>query len=128
MTANTDWIRKGAEVAVITDGAHGCSVRRDTITNITARHIVTDKSGKFQTGTLWPVGRGEYNPTHTQLVPLNDPKVADARAKIRVRNTGTAVYKLTRDFDGDKAAALAVLAEIERAVAVARQAIAGKEN
>ena len=123
--SDTDWIREGARVAVVSNGPHGMSVHADVITSVTQRHVVTSKNGKFQLDGLRPVGRGGYNPTDVQMLPPSDPRVADALACIRTRNLGGTVRKLTDGFTGDVAGALAVLAEIEKAVASTHEAIEG---
>lgn len=125
--ANTDWIHEGVKVAVVTESAHGDSVKFDTVTSITSRHITTEKCGKFLRHNLRPVGMPEYSPTHVQVLPPDDPHVDVALARIRVRKVGLLAKKTASDFRGDLTEALAVLDEIEQAVRAARAAITGKE-
>ncbi|MFY1686540.1 hypothetical protein [Plantactinospora sp. WMMB782] len=123
----TDWIVNGARIAVVVESARGDSVRFDTITGLTERYVTTGKCGKFLRRNLCPVGQGEYDPTIVRVLPPDDPYVALALARIRVRKVGRMADKAASGFRGDGAEALAVLDEIEQAVRAARQAITGKE-
>lgn len=123
----TDWIREGARAVVVTEGAHGTKVQPDTVTGVTERYVVTEKSGKFRRRDMRPAGQPEYSTTVVRVLRPDDPYIATARARIRVRNLGRLVAKTTSQFAGDVAAALVALDEIEQAVRAARQAITGKE-
>lgn len=125
-TADRDWIREGAKVALYKFRAWGsASVTFTTVERLTGTQIIlADHPVRYRRDTLHPVGRSRYD--EPDLLRADDPKVIEAAEAERLRSAlhgvKAAAEKVRTDHGRETAApALAALAQ---AVDAARKLIA----
>jgi hypothetical protein len=124
LMTDTDWIHEGANVAEYNSRGYNITFALATIERLTTTQIVLDNGNRYRRDTLTVVGDRYSN----VLLPVNDQRVIDARARAELSEVETVVHRMTRGFTGGAEAVLAALDEIERAVAAARNTINGKEQ
>jgi hypothetical protein len=121
---DTDWIIEGAQVAVYSTGHRGTRVRFCKVERLTKTQIVMADGIRYRRDTLRPVGdsASEWRTETTELLPVTDPRVIDARAAARMRNLAATIQpKLGQVTTLDQA--LEALTQIEIAVADTRRRV-----
>lgn len=123
------WVAKNAQVAVYTTDTHApAAVQRRTIARLTDTLVILDDDSRWRRDTLKPSGRKRdtWSTTSSELLPLDDPRVAAARAGTALRNLGRTVEPWLagkRTQVDDPAAALALLDQVAQAIADTRTRI-----
>ncbi|MEU3452229.1 hypothetical protein ABZ671_01100 [Micromonospora sp. NPDC006766] len=130
MTSNDlNWATPGTRVAVLhTDAGRGTGVELRTVKHATATQVVLDNDTRWRVRDGKQLGKTSdtWSTVGARVRRVDDPEVVATRAGIRLRNLGrtigtTLTGKRTQVTDVD--AALALLAEVEQAIAATRKRI-----
>lgn len=123
MTTTTDrpWLVPGAKIAVLSFSMGVLSgARVHTVDRLTATQAVLSDDTRWRLKDLHPVGeaRSGFSTVSRVLVPLDDPRVIQARVKARLRNLHHVItpWLTGRRTDIDVAGALELLAQVKQAV------------
>jgi hypothetical protein len=116
-----EWIQVGARVAEYTDGRVDGTVTLATIDRLTATQVVLSNGNKYNRATLRQVGANRSGWRTPTLEDVASERVRAVRTATVVRNVLYDISIITRD---GKTRGVAVLDEIDRLVAAARDKIA----
>jgi hypothetical protein len=117
-----DWVQVGAKVAVLDRN----TVSLTTVDRLTDTQIVLASGSRFSRRNGRRIGATAYEAA--LLLPLGDPLVRVARTRGQVLRVQSQVELLCKNVTGDQVEALAILDEVEKAVAAARKRIAALEG
>lgn len=93
-----------------------------TVERLTATQVVLASGNRYLRKNGRRVGATTYDTN--ELLPVNHPRVRDARMRGWIRHLRSKVDELCKDPKGGEAEALTVLHEVEKAVAAVRARIA----